>query len=371
MSIGSLIAVLVGLLLLVLGKVCLDLASKQAQGWLFELCFAVLRVARRRLPAALRTIRHDEEFVPELQYILFDRYANQPIVGLFKGFRYAFGHVRSARQLARESGVERRRKVLEYRLPVWLRWWGGALVAAACAGAAFVVQVQAGEHLSTWTSLSIKIGGTAATVIALLLPARQTWIEVREREDAQQLATAAEANYQLALYVLLPLADIFHQIVVASSETDQIEARRAAKQAVVDYVVHRADIQGSRACFFDYENSGQERRLVCSTYAGRGRKPRAEFSSIDPHNTEIFALLDARQSELKESAPLEASRRFSPDKDYKTYISVPVATEKEIFGLLTLDSLRAGELLPQHEEEMLLLARLLGIALAGGKKDTP
>jgi hypothetical protein len=37
MSIGSLIAVLGGLLLLVIGKVCLDLASKQVQGWLFDL----------------------------------------------------------------------------------------------------------------------------------------------------------------------------------------------------------------------------------------------------------------------------------------------------------------------------------------------
>jgi hypothetical protein len=43
---------------------------------------------------------------------------------------------------------------------------------------------------------------------------------------------------------------------------------------------------------------------------------------------------------------------------------VPVATSAEIFGLLTLDALHPGELLPQHEKEMLLLAQLLGIALA-------
>ena len=103
MSIGGLIAVLGGLLLLVLGKVCLDLASKQVQGWMFELCFLVLRVARRRLPTALRVARHDEELVPELKWILFDKYANEPIVGLYKGFRFAIGHVRGAKRLARES----------------------------------------------------------------------------------------------------------------------------------------------------------------------------------------------------------------------------------------------------------------------------
>jgi hypothetical protein len=107
MTIGSLTAVLGGLLLLVLGKVCLDLASKQVQGWLFDLCFLVLRWARRRLPVALRVAWHDEELVPELKYILFDEYANEPVVGLYKGFRFAIGHVRGAKGLARESGVER------------------------------------------------------------------------------------------------------------------------------------------------------------------------------------------------------------------------------------------------------------------------
>jgi hypothetical protein len=49
---------------------------------------------------------------------------------------------------------------------------------------------------------------------------------------------------------------------------------------------------------------------------------------------------------------------------------VPVATSAEIFGLLTLDALHPDELLPQHEKEMLLLAQLLGIALAGGRHRT-
>jgi DNA-binding CsgD family transcriptional regulator len=112
MNSGSLIAVLVGLLLLIIGKVCLDLTSRQAQGWQFNLCFVMLRMARRRLPAELRVARHDEEFVPELEYILFDKYANEPIVGLFKGFRFALGHVRGAKRLAKENGVERRRGTL-------------------------------------------------------------------------------------------------------------------------------------------------------------------------------------------------------------------------------------------------------------------
>src|SRR4029077_19752416 len=45
-------------------------------------------------------------------------------------------------------------------LPNWVRWWGGSLIAAVCAGAAFLAQVQSGEHLSPLASISIKVGGT-------------------------------------------------------------------------------------------------------------------------------------------------------------------------------------------------------------------
>jgi GAF domain-containing protein len=256
--------------------------------------------------------------------------------------------------------------------PHWLRWWGGAIFAAICAGAAFIAQVQAGEQLSPWASTTIKVGGAVATVIALLLPARQTWLEVRVREDAEQLAKAAVTNYQLAFRsVLLPLTDIFDRIITAPSEISRMEATGAAKQAVVNFVVQFIGVPRARSCYFDYEHSGQERRLVCRIYAGRDSRPRTEFTSTDPGCAEIFRLLEDRQSELKENITLGESSRFPPDRsyNYKTYISVPVATSAEIFGLLTLDALHAGELLPQHEREMLLLAQLLGIALAGGDRD--
>jgi GAF domain-containing protein len=255
--------------------------------------------------------------------------------------------------------------------PYWLRWWGGALVAATCAGVAFIAQVQAGEHLSPWASWAIKFGGAAATVVALLLPARQTWVEVRVREDAEQLAKTAVSNYQLVLRsILLPLTDIFDRIITASNETHQMEAKGAAKQAVVNSVVQFADVPRARSCYFDYEHSSQEKKLICRAYAGRDARPRPEFSSADPDHIEIFKLLEDRRPERNENITLESSLRFSLDRDhnYQTYISVPVATSAEIFGLLTLDALHPGELLPQHEKEMLLLAQLLGIALAGGNR---
>ncbi|MGH3872478.1 MAG: hypothetical protein ACRDSR_13400 [Pseudonocardiaceae bacterium] len=253
--------------------------------------------------------------------------------------------------------------------PHWLRWWGGTIFAAVCAGAAFVAQVQAGEQLSPWASSTIKVGGAVATVVALLLPARQTWLEMGAREDAEKLATAAVINYRLALRsVLIPLTDIFDRIITAPDQISRIEATGAAKQAVVNSVVQVTGVPRARSCYFDYEHDSQGRRLACRIYAGRDTRPRTEFTSTDPSCAEIFRLLEDRRSELKENIALDGSAGFPPDQglNYQTYISVPVATSAEIFGLLTLDALHAGELLPQHEEEMLLLAQLLGIALAGG-----
>jgi hypothetical protein len=253
-----------------------------------------------------------------------------------------------------------------------LHWWGGTVLAAMCAGAAFIAQAEAAENLSPWVSWAIKLGGAGATVVALLLPARQTWTEVRAREDAEQLAKAAVTNYQLALRsVLLPLTDIFDQIITAPNETGRMEAKGAAKQAVVNSAVQFTNVPRARSCYFEYECDEQEKRLICRTYAGRDSRPRTGFSSANPDHAEVFRLLEDRQAEFKQNIDLESSLRFPSGRDYtyKSYISVPVATSAEIFGLLTLDALQGDELLPQHEKEMLLLAQLLGLALAGSSRD--
>jgi GAF domain-containing protein len=246
-----------------------------------------------------------------------------------------------------------------------LRWWGPTVVAALCAGAAFIAQVEAGENLSAWASWVIKLGGAGATVVALILPARQTWAEVRAREAAEQIAKAEVTTYQLAVRsVLLPLTDIFDRIITAPNKIGRMEAKGAAKQAVVNSVVQLSRVSGARSCYFEYEHGSKEGRLVCTIYAGRDSKPRTVFSSANPNHTEVFQLLESRQSELREDTNTVDPPRFPLDRLYKTYISVPVATSAEVFGLLTLDALHAGELKQQHEREMLLLAQLLGIALA-------
>ena len=166
-------------------------------------------------------------------------------------------------------------------LPHGLRWWAGAAIAATCAGAAFVAQVKAGEHLSTWASWVITIGGAVATMLALILPTRQTWLEIRAREDAESLAKAAVTANRLALRAtLLPLTDIFDRVVTAPDENTRMEAKGAMKHAVTNSVMQLGEVPLSRACYFDYERDGANTKLVCRIYAGRTRNQ--ERNSVVP-----------------------------------------------------------------------------------------
>jgi GAF domain-containing protein len=235
-----------------------------------------------------------------------------------------------------------------------------------CAVVAYLPQVGVGDQLPSWANQTLKIGGIAGTLIAVLFAARQTRTEARAKEDAEQLAKTAVTNYRLALEsILLPLTELFDRIITAPDESSRMEAKGAMKQAVVNSAVQFADVSDIsrvRSCYFDYD--GKHGRLVCRTYTGRGSRPRTELSRAEPNHAEIFRLLEGRQSRLIENVDKENYPRFPLDGEHKTYILVPVATRAEVFGLLTLDALQEGDLKSQDEKEMLLLAQLLGIALA-------
>ncbi|HEV8560782.1 MAG TPA: hypothetical protein VGR06_31020 [Actinophytocola sp.] len=104
-TIGLVAATLVGVVALVIGKVILDLIGKEIEGRLPGLCFAVLHLARRRLPAEMRAELHDEALLEEeLRTILFHTYHERPITSLINGFTFAFGCLTGARRNARAAG---------------------------------------------------------------------------------------------------------------------------------------------------------------------------------------------------------------------------------------------------------------------------
>jgi hypothetical protein len=90
-------AAAVSFIVLLLGKVSLDLVSKELQGQAEQLPHRILRLAARRLPSALRA-QYSEEWEDELDHILKWHDA-RPITRLFLGFRFVTSLFVGARRL--------------------------------------------------------------------------------------------------------------------------------------------------------------------------------------------------------------------------------------------------------------------------------
>jgi hypothetical protein len=101
-AVGALLALVAG-----------GLVSEEVRGRLDRVPFAVLRLARTRLPAGLRERVHDQEWVPELEHIL-EHAELLPLTRLVTGLRYAAGllvhagTIAGALQPAAGSGAGRR-----------------------------------------------------------------------------------------------------------------------------------------------------------------------------------------------------------------------------------------------------------------------
>jgi hypothetical protein len=77
-----------------------DMVSEEVRDRLDHLPHAILRLAARRLDPGLREDVYDDEWMPELNYILKGDEA-RPITRLYDGTRFALGILAAARRIAR------------------------------------------------------------------------------------------------------------------------------------------------------------------------------------------------------------------------------------------------------------------------------
>lgn len=80
---------------------CTSVVRGQVPGRLRRLPFALLRLARRRVPEELRVRLHDEEWQPELYHIV-NRAGASPVSRLLSGMMFALGLLRTARSISRQ-----------------------------------------------------------------------------------------------------------------------------------------------------------------------------------------------------------------------------------------------------------------------------
>src|SRR5947209_13988964 len=96
-AVNVVVTAAVSFIVLLLGKVSLDLMSKELQGQAEQLPHRILRLAAHRLPTAIRT-QYSEDWEAELDHIL-KRHDARPITRLLLGFRFATSLLGGARQL--------------------------------------------------------------------------------------------------------------------------------------------------------------------------------------------------------------------------------------------------------------------------------
>jgi hypothetical protein len=89
-----------------------DMVSEEVRDRLDHLPHAILRLAARRLNSAQRVSIYDDEWLPELTYILKGDEA-RPITRLYQGTRYAVGILCSAHRIA--SQIDRATRYASYK----------------------------------------------------------------------------------------------------------------------------------------------------------------------------------------------------------------------------------------------------------------
>lgn len=234
----------------------------------------------------------------------------------------------------------------------WLGYWGDR-----------------GEPLVTTATLLGTTGGAAGLstsgwwwiliVVAALLPIPGVFWRKRAGEDDER-ADARERLMEESLPRLLELA-------AATSSQPRSERAR-----VLESAVHRVvgdlrnafdDVSGVRVVVFRISDDGTQ--MIPFEPAGRNDRPNP-FVRGTERGDKAFAVLNWPNSyvmvqDLSKTAPGEWAGTAD---GYSTFITAPIRSSNEGFGLLTVDAPAPGSLEERHASTLALFASALGVFFA-------
>jgi GAF domain-containing protein len=183
-----------------------------------------------------------------------------------------------------------------------------------------------------------------------------------------QAAAAARAQLRTAFNdTLAPVVQQIGKVAIATT----CERREAYQAQTITKVLSSAvsfvDADRARACWFEL-TPGSSRRLAPVDHVGRSTAPSTVFVEGTRSGDSVFAALDRGEGryvpDVDEDPP--AGWNTAVSRAYKTFIAVPVEVGGQLFGMLTLDSLRPDDLTGDEVPGLRLLADLLADALAIG-----
>jgi hypothetical protein len=241
-----------------------------------------------------------------------------------------------------------------------------SVVCAALAyGAAVVASSPSSMGRREWLLL---VGGAFLTLMSVGIPAAQQVRRQRHLATAEQSADAARAQLRTAFNdTLAPVAQQIGKVATAKTceRREALQAQTISK--VLSSVVSLVKAARARACWFELDE-GSPRTLRPVDYVGRSTPPSTVFQEGTRSGDCVFAALDRGEGRYVPSVDDQPPAGWDPARSraYKTFIAVPVEAGGQLFGMLTLDSLRSADLTGDEVPGLRLLADLLADALAIG-----
>lgn len=223
----------------------------------------------------------------------------------------------------------------------------GAYLSASVAG----VSTGAGRR---WLLLL----GALLTVATLLLQRRTD----RRRRSAEQVAVEAEEALTLALNgALAPLTAYLGELAVAEGYGERAALAGQLRQGVVDAAVKLVG-EGARSAFYQLDEGA--RSLSRVVWSGRATMPRGGFTAGTSDGDFVLDLVLRRDLVFIDDVQTHPLVEPSVDSGYQTVIAVAVPAGHVPLGLLTVDAVGHGDLVPSDLELIRVLANLLGAGLA-------
>lgn len=217
------------------------------------------------------------------------------------------------------------------------------------------------------TAGSARAWWIAGAISGVVLSATATYFQASRLASARAIAVAARTDRQVEMNDILdPLVLLLGEIIAEPSVANRRAQQQAMIRAALAGVVGLIGPDRVRACWFDLTESGGRRRLTPSAHAGRAGAPRTTFVEGTDAGDAALALIDENRG------------RYCPDvgsvpppgwnakarKEYRTFVSVPAIAGSTGYGMLSIDALKPGDLLPQDESLLRLMAGLLADGLA-------
>lgn len=233
-------------------------------------------------------------------------------------------------------------------------------IAVLCAVASFTLGSLLGltSGGAFWSLLIIAAALTSGAAGVPMYAERAATVRA---SDARAAAEAAKQQMRLVIgRVLTPLAYLLGEITDAQPRSATLERLQGqALQVVLAAATELVEADDARACFFRLVE-GKQRRLELAGYYGRAQPATWMLTAGTTLGDAALRILDQDSPRFFPDLARDAPVGWVDDQHrHRALVVVPISTEQQQFGLLTVDTLRTCGLTEQDAEVVQLLGELL------------